>query len=147
MPPLTTNASRRVAAFPKAPLPLNRMFLSFLWLESEPGGPLQLLGELAADRVDDIDLTRLQSGKPGRVVGDHLEHQAFDARGLAPILLEGLEHYIHTRRRGHQPIRTGTDRRLFEPVVADLLDILPGHDPAGAGRRSVEGHEIGPGRF
>src|SRR5919106_817979 len=40
----------------------------------------------------------------------------------------------------------GADRGLLEAVVADLLDVLPGHDPAGpGGRAAVEGHEVGPG--
>src|SRR5215472_7801966 len=61
-------------------------------LEGQPRRALQLFGELTADRVDDVDLAALQCRQPRRLFGDRLEHQALDARGLAPIALEGLEH-------------------------------------------------------
>jgi hypothetical protein len=46
--------------------------------------------------------------------------------------------------------RTGRALRRYgrplEAVVADLLEVLPGHDPAGSGgEASVVGHEVGPG--
>src|ERR1700694_3238307 len=39
----------------------------------------------------------------------------------------------------------GADRRLLEAVLTDLLDVLLGDDPGGAGGgRRVEGHEVRP---
>src|SRR6516164_6248823 len=44
------------------------------WLEGEPLGALQLLGELAADRVGYVDLTTLERSQPRCFVRDHPEH-------------------------------------------------------------------------
>ena len=66
-------------------------------LSVRPGRLLYVLGELAADRVGDIDFAALERGQAGGLVGDHLEHEALHARRLAPILLEGLEDELDTR--------------------------------------------------
>ena len=116
-------------------------------LEAEPGSALQLLGQFAADRIDDIDLAAGQRGKPGRLVGNDLEHQPFDAWRLAPISLERLQHQLDAGVERDKFIGTGADRRLLEPVLADLLDIGLGHDPAGPGGAAVERQEIRPGFF
>src|SRR5262249_40877950 len=60
-------------------------------LEGEPLGALQLLGQFTADRVDNVDIAPLERSQPRGLVGDRPEYQALDARGLAPILIEGLE--------------------------------------------------------
>ena len=116
-------------------------------LEGEPLRALQLLGELAADRVDDVDLAALQRRQPRRLVVDRLEHQALDARGLAPVLVERLERQLHARRERDELVGAGADRRLLVSLVADLLHVLLGHDPAGSGGAGVEREEVGPRRF
>ena len=110
-----------------------------------PGVCLQLRGQLAADRVGDVDLAALQCGKPCRLFGDHLQHQPLHADRLAPVALVGLQHQFHARLERDELVRPGADRRLLEAVVADLLDILLRHDPAGTGGRGIEGQEIRPG--
>ena len=46
----------------------------------------------------------------------------------------------------HELVRPQADRLLLEAVVADLLDVPPGHHPARRRRRrAVEGHEVGEG--
>ena len=77
-------------------------------------------------------------------VGYHPEHQPLDARRLAPILVEGLEHQFDARVERNEFVRAGADRRLLEAVVADLLDIFFRHDPAGSGGAGVERQKIRP---
>ena len=58
---------------------------------------------------------------------------------LAPVLLVGLEHELDAGRHADEPIGPEPDRLPLEAVLADLLDVLLGHDPRGAGgRRRVE---------
>src|SRR5271169_4334026 len=52
------------------------------WLQGQPGGALQLFGELAADRIRDVDLAALQRGEPRGLVGDHLDIRRFTPGGL-----------------------------------------------------------------
>ena len=66
--------------------------------EGQPRRAAQLFGELAADRVDDVDLAALQRGQPCRLFGNRSEHQAFNAGGLAPIFVECFEHQLHAGR-------------------------------------------------
>ena len=68
-------------------------------LEGEPLGALQLLGELAADRVGNIDLAALEGSQPRGLVGDHPEHQSLYVGRLAPILIEGLHGQLQARRK------------------------------------------------
>src|SRR5262249_60299994 len=56
-------------------------------LERESRRALQLFGQLAANRVDDVDLAPLERGQAGRFVGDDFEDETLDARGLAPVSL------------------------------------------------------------
>ena len=114
-------------------------------LEGQPGRLLQLLGQLAADRVGDVHLAPLERGQAGGLVGDHAQHEAFHARALAPVLFEGLEHQLHARGEGDELVGAGAHRRLLEPLVADLLHVLARHDPPRAGGVGVEGQEVGPG--
>jgi hypothetical protein len=106
---------------------------------------LEILGQRTPDRIRDVGLAALEHRQAGRLVGHRLEHQALHARDLAPVLIVGLEHQLYPRRERDELVRAGSHRRLLEPVIADLLDILLGHDPARAGsRRAVEGQEVRP---
>src|SRR5258707_414376 len=67
-------------------------------LERQSLGALDLLCELAADRVGDVDLATLERCKPGRLVGDDLEYQTFNAGFLAPILVERFHGQLEARR-------------------------------------------------
>src|SRR5205814_3505952 len=108
---------------------------------------VQLLGELAADRVGDVDLAALERREPRRLVGDRTQHDTLDARGLAPIALKRLEYKLDPRRERYEFVRPRADWRFLEPVDTDLLDILLGHDPAGASGARIEGEEVGPRLF
>ena len=78
-------------------------------------------------------------------VGDHAQDQALDRRGLAPVAVEGLQHQLDPRLERDEAVGAGADGRLLEAVLADLLDVLPRHDPRrGGGLRPVVGHEVGP---
>ena len=121
--------------------------LDYHRLEAQSRGALQLLGQFTADRIDQIDLAAGQRGEPGRLVRNDLEHQALDARRLAPIALERLQHQFDAGIERHEFVGAGTDRRLLETVLADLLDIGLRHDPAGPGGAAVEGQKVGPGLF
>src|SRR2546425_7608741 len=94
-----------------------------------------LLADLAVDPVCDVRLAALEHCQPRGDVRDGLEHQALPARRLAPVPVEGLDHQLHAGSEGHEAVRPGPDRRLFEAVLADLLDVLPGNDPARPRRR------------
>src|SRR5207237_10053518 len=68
-----------------------------------------------------------------------------DARGLAPVAVEGLQDQLDPGCEAHELVGTGPDGRHAEAVVADLLDVLFGHDPRRAGGAgAVERHEVGP---
>ena len=113
-------------------------------LEGQPGCALQLFGQLAADRIDDVDLAALECREPRGLVRYHLEDQALYARRLAPILVEGLEDQLDTRRERDELVRPGADRRFLEPFVADLLDVGLGHDPACPCRAPVKCQKVRP---
>ena len=113
-------------------------------LERQPRHIAQFLGQFAVDRVDDVDLAHLERGQPGRLLRDHLEDEPFDARDLAPVRLERLEHQFNPGTERREFVRTGPNGRLLEAVVADLLDVFLGDDPTGAGRTRVIGQEVGP---
>src|SRR2546425_4051493 len=67
-------------------------------------------------------------------------------RSLAPIALEGLHDQVDARRVTHELVRPQPDGMPLEALVAHLLDVFLGHDPAGPGHEGpVEGHEVGPG--
>ena len=68
-------------------------------------------------------------------------------RLLAPVLLVGLEHELDAGVHAHEPIGPEPHRLALEALLADLLDVLLGHDPGGAGgRRGIERQEVRPGR-
>ena len=108
---------------------------------------LELLGELAADRIDDVDFAAFQSSQPRALVRNHLEHQPLHIGRLAPILVEGLQYQLDPRIERDEFVGPGTDRRFFEPIVADFFDIFLGHDPAGGGGAGIEGQKIRPRPF
>ena len=118
--------------------------LADVGLERQPGRPLDLLGQLAAQVVGDVHLTPLQRGQPRGLVGDRSQDHALHVRRLPPVLIEGLQDQLDARRERDEFVRSGPDRRLLEPVVADLLDVLLRHDPGGPGGPEIEGHEVGP---
>src|SRR5262249_54446509 len=101
-------------------------------LDAETRRALQLLGEFASDGIGDIDLATLQGRQPRGFIWDHFEHQVLDGGDLAPITLECLAHQLEARGKGDKLVGTRPDRRLLEANLADLLDILLGHDPASA---------------
>ncbi len=105
---------------------------------------LQVGGEFAADPIGDIDLAVFERRQPCRLVGDGPDHHAFDARRLAPVLVEGFEHQLDAGIERHEFVGPSADRRLFEPVLADLLDVFLRHDPTRAGCAAVERQEVGP---
>jgi len=87
----------------------------------------------------------LERGRPRRLVGNAADHETLHVRRLAPVAVEGLEDQLDARLKAHELVRTGADGRLAEAVVAELLDVLLGHDPGRAGGAgAIEGHEIGP---
>src|SRR4030095_12980120 len=89
--------------------------------------------------------TVLGPGCPRRLFGQATEDEPLDARRFAPVALVGFQYELDARVEAHELVGPGADRRLLEAVVADLLDVLLGHDPARAGRgRTIEGHEIRP---
>src|SRR5207249_7808436 len=63
---------------------------------------------------------------------------------LAPVALERFQDQLDPGRMAHELVGPEPDGMLLESLVADLLDILPRHDPAGAGQdRAVVRHEVG----
>ena len=114
--------------------------------ERESGRAPHLFGQLSLEQVDDVGLAALEHGQARGLVRNRLEHETLDARALSPVRLVRFEHELHAGVERDEPVRTGTDGSFLEAVVADLLEVLLGHDPAGAGgEASVIGHEIGPG--
>ena len=114
--------------------------------QRQPRRAPHLFGQLALEQVDDVGFAALEHGQACGLVGDRLEDETLDARALSPVRLVGFEHELDSRRERGEPVRPGADGRSLEALVADLLEVLPGHDPARAGgQASVIGHEIGPG--
>jgi len=112
--------------------------------ELQPGRAHELFGEWAADRVGDVGLATLEHGEPRGVFRDGAEDEALDGRRLAPVRLERLQDELDPRGERYEAIGAGPHGRLLVVVVADLLDVFLGNDPAGAGGARVEGEEIGP---
>jgi len=90
------------------------------------------------------NLAALQRRQPRRLVGNAPHHDALDARRLAPVALEGLDHQLDAGAERDELVGPGADRRLLETVIPDLFEVFLRHDPAGAGGAAVEGEEIGP---
>src|SRR5207249_9252698 len=74
----------------------------------------QLLGQGAANRVDDVHLAALERGQARGLVGDDLEDDAPDVRPLAPVLVERLHHDLDARREGDELVGAGAHRRFLE---------------------------------
>ena len=111
----------------------------------EPRRPLDVLRHGTAEEIDDVGVTTLEGGRARRLVRDALEDQPLHARRLAPVPVERFDDDLDAGCRADEPVGAGADRRPLEAVVADLLDVLLRHDPAGAGRGgAIEGHEVGP---
>ena len=113
-------------------------------LQGQPGAMSHFFREFAADRIGDVDLAALQRGQPGRLVRDHLHHDPLDGRVLAPIALERLQHQLDAGVERDELVGAGADRVLLVAVVADLLDVLLGDDPARPGGAAVKGQKVRP---
>jgi len=93
-----------------------------------------------------VDLAALEGGQPGRLVGDDAEDEPLDGWRFAPVSLVGLQHQLHPRLEGHEPVGSRPHRGFLETVLADFLHVFLGHDPGRAGGRSgEERHEVEPG--
>src|SRR5262249_16704590 len=114
------------------------------WLECQSGCALQVFGQFAADRVDDVDLAALECGKPRGLVRYHLKDQGLDAWRLAPILVERLEDQFDTGCERDEFVGPGADRCPLEPFVANLFDIGLGYDPARPRRAPVKCQKVRP---
>src|SRR5438309_8032447 len=82
------------------------------------GCVLDLLGQLAADRIGDIDLAALQGGEPGRLVGNDFEdrkstrlNSSHSSNSYAVFCLQTI---IRSRRRGVGAARGSTQKRTLE---------------------------------
>src|SRR5215467_6857368 len=113
--------------------------------DPEPRTAAELLGHRAAEGVGHVHIAALEGGRARRLVGNALEDHALDARGLAPVAVEGLQDQLDSGRERDDLVGAGAHGRLLEPVVAHSLDVLLRDDPAAArGGGAVEGHEVGP---
>jgi hypothetical protein len=101
-------------------------------LEREPRRPADVFRDRAARDVRNVDLATLEARHARDVVGNRAEHEPLHARLLPPVVLVRFQHHLDAGRRRYEPVRPSADRRLLEPVVADLLEILARHDPGGA---------------
>jgi hypothetical protein len=63
---------------------------------------------------------------------------------LAPIALEGLENQLDPGVERNEFVRAGADRGLSVALVANLLHVFFGHNPARAACARIEGQKIGP---
>ena len=98
------------------------------------------------EHVGHVHLAVLQHRRAGGGVGHRLEHEPLHGGHLAPVALVRLHDQLDAGRVAHELVGPEPDRPLLEAVVADALDVLLRHDPAGArGQRAVESHEVGEG--
>ena len=67
--------------------------------DTETGGAAQFVGQLAPDRIGDVDFAPFQCRQPCCLVRDHFQNQPFHARCVAPVRLERFEHQLHARRK------------------------------------------------
>src|SRR2546422_167954 len=99
--------------------------------------------QLSRHAEREVELTGLQPGHARREVPDALDDDRLGRRRPAPVLLERLERHLHAGLLTHELVRAGTDRLGLEPVSADLLVVVLGHDPADAADAAVvEVHEV-----
>jgi hypothetical protein len=106
---------------------------------------LDLVGHRAREQIGDIDLAALERGRARRLLHHRSHDEPLHRRRLSPVLVERLEHELDPRCERDDLVGAGADRGFLEAVLADLVDVMLGHDPAGAGGGgAVEQHEIGP---
>jgi hypothetical protein len=113
-------------------------------LEAEARRALQFFGELAADRIGNVDLAPLERRQTRGLVRDHFQNQTLYAWRVAPVRLEGLQHQLDAGRERNEPVRAGADGGLPESIVSDLRHVFAWHDPGSAGRARIEGEEVRP---
>ena len=65
--------------------------------QRQPGGAPDVLRDGAVEEVGDVHLAALERGGARGLLGDASHHQALDARGLAPVAVEGLEGQLDAR--------------------------------------------------
>src|SRR5207248_5601002 len=65
------------------------------------------------------------------VIRTSVEDKALAAESrLAPILVKGLQYQLDARIERDEFVGPGADRRFFEPIVADFVDLFLWHDTA-----------------
>jgi len=77
-----------------------------------------------------VNLSRLDGSDTRRWVLDDLERDVLHFRFRAPIGLVPLQYDAAVELVVNQFVRAGADRRLCEPILADLLEIILRHDIA-----------------
>ena len=124
--------------------PLRRLASQYFQLQGRIAA--HFLSQRAKDAVGHVGFLPFQHGQARGRLGDTLHHQAFDMRGLAPVVRVRLQDYLDPRLMADQAIGARTDRLVLEGVAADGLDVFLGHNPANpCGHGTVEGQKIGPG--
>ena len=117
---------------------------SHRWLERQARAVLNLVRQLAADRVRDIDFTSLQGHQTGCLIRYDLKDDAFHGWLLPPKAIERFHHKLDAGREGNEFVGPGTDRRLLEVFLANRFDVSLRHDPARPGGIAVVSQEIRP---
>ncbi len=113
--------------------------------EREAGSTPDVLGDRAVEEIRAVHLAPLERGRASGLLGQAPHDHPLDARRLTPVALEGLEDELDARLEADELVRARPDGRTAELILADLFDVLLGHDPRRArGARSVERHEVGP---
>ena len=99
--------------------------------------------QLARHAEGEIQLPGLEPGHARREVPDALDDDRLGRRRPAPVAVERLERHLHAGLLTHELVRAGADRLRLEPVAADLLVVVLGHDPPDAADPTVvEVHEV-----
>ena len=113
--------------------------------QAKPRRALDVLGGGPAQEKGDVDFSALERGGARGLVGQAPEDEPLDGRSLAPVALEGFEHQLDARVEAHELVGARADGRLAKALFTHALDVLPGHDPSGAGDEgAVESREIRP---
>src|SRR5438876_55668 len=99
--------------------------------------------QLACHAEREVEFTGLEPGHTRREIPDTLDDDRLGRRRPAPVLLERLERHLHAGLLTHELVGAGADRLRLEPIAADLLVVVLGHDPADAADAAVvELHEV-----
>jgi hypothetical protein len=72
--------------------------------ELEARRPADVFGDRAVEGVSDVDLAALERGGARHLVGNALDHEAPDARRLAPVALEGLDRQLDLALHGDEAV-------------------------------------------